>query len=140
MYSLPPWITTAMFGILKYDKNEWLDTVRSWGRNKGHMLTFAAGIERLRPVGRAAALLVLTALAVHYQVLQAHRHSKGVFRDTIAEISRQAGPDDLLYVARELEFFPAEYYFDPSRVFVFGRKYDAIKAYTGKVLIPRMVR
>ena len=36
-----------MFGILKYDKNEWLDTVRSWGRNKGHMLTFAAGIERL---------------------------------------------------------------------------------------------
>jgi ABC-type Fe3+ transport system substrate-binding protein len=47
MYSLPPWITTAMFGILKYDKNDWLDTVRSWGRNKGHMLTFAAGIERL---------------------------------------------------------------------------------------------
>jgi iron(III) transport system substrate-binding protein len=47
MYSLPPWITTAMFGILKYDKSEWLDTVRSWGRNKGHMLTFAAGIERL---------------------------------------------------------------------------------------------
>ena len=36
-----------MFGMLKYDKNEWLDTVRSWGRNKGHMLAFAAGIERL---------------------------------------------------------------------------------------------
>ena len=47
MYSLPPWITTAMFGVLKYDKNEWLETVRSWGRNKGHMLAFAAGIERL---------------------------------------------------------------------------------------------
>ena len=36
-----------MFGVLKYDKNEWLETVRSWGRNKGHMLAFAAGIERL---------------------------------------------------------------------------------------------
>jgi iron(III) transport system substrate-binding protein len=47
MYSLPPWITTAMFGVLKYDKDEWLETVRSWGRNKGHMLAFAAGIERL---------------------------------------------------------------------------------------------
>jgi iron(III) transport system substrate-binding protein len=47
MYSLPPWITTAMFGILKYDKNEWLETVRSWGRNKRHMLAFGAGIERL---------------------------------------------------------------------------------------------
>jgi len=47
MYSLPPWITTAMFGILKYDKGEWLETVKSWGRNKGHMLAFSAGIERL---------------------------------------------------------------------------------------------
>ena len=36
-----------MFGILRYGKDEWLDIVRSWGRNKGHMLTFSAGIERL---------------------------------------------------------------------------------------------
>jgi iron(III) transport system substrate-binding protein len=47
MYSVPPWITTAMFGILKYDRSEWLETVRSWGRNKRHMLAFGAGIERL---------------------------------------------------------------------------------------------
>jgi iron(III) transport system substrate-binding protein len=47
MYSLPPWITTVMFGILKYDKGEWLETVKSWGRNKGNMLAFSAGIERL---------------------------------------------------------------------------------------------
>jgi len=103
----------------------------------GLLLLFVAGLERLQPIARAAALMVLGALALQYQVLQAQRHSKGVFRETIAEISRQAGPDDLLYVARELEFFPAQYYFDRSRVFVFGPKYDDIKAYTGKVLIPR---
>ena len=103
----------------------------------GLLLLFVAGLERLRPVARAAALLVLAGLAVQYQLLQADRHSKGVFRETIAEISRQAGPEDLLYVARELEFFPAEYYFDRTRVFIFGPKYEDIKAYTGKVLIPR---
>jgi len=100
-------------------------------------LLFVAGLERLKPVPRGVMLLVLAGLAVQYQVWQAQRHSKGLFRETIAGISRQAGPDDLLYVARELEFFPAEYYFDPSRVFVFGPRYEDIKAYTGKVLIPR---
>jgi hypothetical protein len=39
-------------------------------------------------------------------------------------------------VTGELEFFPALYYFDPDRVFVFGRPYSTIKPYTGKVLIP----
>jgi len=34
-------------GTLKYDKEEWLNVVRSWGRNKGYMLPFNAGIDRL---------------------------------------------------------------------------------------------
>ena len=46
-YSVPPWITRAIIGTLKYDKDEWLNIVRSWGRNKGHMLAFNAGIDRL---------------------------------------------------------------------------------------------
>lgn len=46
-YSVPPWITRAIIGTLKYDKEEWLKVVRSWGRNKGHMLAFNAGIDRL---------------------------------------------------------------------------------------------
>jgi ABC-type Fe3+ transport system substrate-binding protein len=46
-YSVPPWITRAIMGTLKYDKEEWLNVVRSWGRNKAHMLAFNAGIDRL---------------------------------------------------------------------------------------------
>jgi ABC-type Fe3+ transport system substrate-binding protein len=46
-YSVPPWITRAIIGTLKYDKDEWLNVIRSWGRNKGHMLAFNAGIDRL---------------------------------------------------------------------------------------------
>ena len=103
----------------------------------GLLLLFVAGLERLKPMVRAAMFVVLAGLALHYQVIQAHRHSKGVFRETIAEIAHQAGPDDLLYVARELDFFPAAYYFDQSRVFIYGPRYEDIKGYTGKVLIPR---
>ena len=46
-YSVPPWITRAIMGTLKYEKEAWLNVVRSWGRNKGHMLAFNAGIDRL---------------------------------------------------------------------------------------------
>jgi ABC-type Fe3+ transport system substrate-binding protein len=46
-YSVPPWITRAIIGTLKYDKDEWLKIVRSWGQNKAHMLAFNAGIDRL---------------------------------------------------------------------------------------------
>jgi hypothetical protein len=71
------------------------------------------------------------------QVLQAQRHSKGLFRETITGIATQAGPDDLLCVRDPLDFFPAVYYFDAARVFIVGTRHEDLKLYTGKVLIPR---
>jgi mannosyltransferase len=102
----------------------------------GLLLLFVGGLERARPRVRAAFLVILFGLALQYQVLQAHRHTKGSFRETLTPLALEAGPDDLLLVTGELEFFPALYYFDPDRVFVFGRPYSTIKPYTGKVLIP----
>ena len=46
-FSVPPWITVTLLGLMKYDKNEWLEIVRTWGRNKADILTYASGIERL---------------------------------------------------------------------------------------------
>jgi hypothetical protein len=109
----------------------------------GLVLLLVIGLERLRtPAMRYGTLALLCALAVYYQVAQAHRYSKGEYRETIRQIAQQAGPDDLLYVRSELDFFPALYYFDPSRVFVSGRTYDQIPTYVGKVLMPpdRFVR
>jgi hypothetical protein len=102
----------------------------------GLLLLLVAGLERATPRLRIALFAVLCALSLHYQVLQAHRHSKGVFRETITGIASEAGPEDLLYVRRELDFFPAQYYFDEHRVFVFGPEYDDIPAFAGRVLIP----
>ncbi|MBI4526263.1 MAG: extracellular solute-binding protein [Deltaproteobacteria bacterium] len=47
MFSIPPWTTITLMGLIKYDKDEWLETVRSWGRNKPQILTYSAGIERM---------------------------------------------------------------------------------------------
>lgn len=103
----------------------------------GLVLLLIVGMERARPAVRSVMLVLLGALAINYQVLQAHRHSKGVFRETIRGLAQQGRPDDLLFVTREHEFFPAEYYFGSDRVFIFGRPYEDIKAFSGKVLIPR---
>ena len=46
-FSLPPWTSVALMGLLKYDKDEWLDTVRSWGRNKKQILAYTAGTQRM---------------------------------------------------------------------------------------------
>lgn len=46
-FSVPPNITRAMLGPTIYDKTEWLEIVKTWGRNKGHILRFPAGVSRL---------------------------------------------------------------------------------------------
>lgn len=46
-FSVPPWITVTLLGLMKYEKEEWLEIVRTWGRNKADILTYAAGIKRL---------------------------------------------------------------------------------------------
>ena len=81
-------------------------------------------------------MVVLFVLSLGYQVAQAHRHTKGDFRGTISEIERQARSDDLLYVSNQLDFFPALYYFDASRVYLVGHRMEEIAPYVGKVLIP----
>jgi len=46
-FSMPPWTTITLMGLLKYEKKEWLEIVRSWGRNKPQTLNYSAGIERM---------------------------------------------------------------------------------------------
>lgn len=46
-FSVPPWLGVALTGVKKYDKDEWLEVVKSWGRNKRQVLTYRAGVERM---------------------------------------------------------------------------------------------
>jgi ABC-type Fe3+ transport system substrate-binding protein len=46
-FSMPPWISALLMGTLRYDRNEWLDIVKALGRNKGQVLTYDAGAQRV---------------------------------------------------------------------------------------------
>ena len=46
-FSVPPWVSHAVMGIMVYDKKEWLEIVRGWGRNKRDVLTYSAGVDRM---------------------------------------------------------------------------------------------
>jgi ABC-type Fe3+ transport system substrate-binding protein len=46
-FSLPPWTTITLMGLIKYDKEAWLEVVKSWGRSKPQILTYDAGIQRM---------------------------------------------------------------------------------------------
>jgi ABC-type Fe3+ transport system substrate-binding protein len=46
-FSMPPWISALLMGILKYDKDEWLEIVRAMGRNKRQVFTYDAAAQRM---------------------------------------------------------------------------------------------
>ena len=46
-FTIPPWTTITLMGLLRYDKDEWLDIVRTWGKLKPQVLHYAAAIERM---------------------------------------------------------------------------------------------
>jgi uncharacterized membrane protein len=103
----------------------------------GLLLLLVVGLERARPLFRYAMLAVLCALAGYYQAAQADRHTKGEYRDTIRRIAAHSASTDVLCVSSALDFFPAQYYYDETRVFILGMPYDRIPSYVGKVLIPK---
>jgi uncharacterized membrane protein len=102
----------------------------------GLLLLMISGVERARLWARVAMIAALYAISIDYQVIHAHRHSKGQYRETISQIAAIAGPGDVLYVRGEYDFFPAQYYFGERRVFLVSKGYQQIPAFAGKVLIP----
>jgi ABC-type Fe3+ transport system substrate-binding protein len=46
-FSIPPWTTITLMGLLKYNKDEWLEIVQSWGKLKPQVLHYAAAVERM---------------------------------------------------------------------------------------------
>ncbi|MBI1863316.1 glycosyltransferase family 39 protein [Candidatus Microgenomates bacterium] len=71
-----------------------------------------------------------------YHSLQITFRKKADFRSVMHEITTLSKPGDSVYVENELNLHPAQYYFDPSRVYIIGKSYDEIPDYVGKVLIP----
>lgn len=79
-------------------------------------------------------LLLIISLQYHQSEIQYRKKSD--YRKIITEIKKLAKPIDILYVTNELDYFTAQYYFDEDRVFIYGKSYEDLPDYVGKILIP----
>ena len=102
----------------------------------GLLLLLIYALDQFHLLLRLIILVPLFLVTVNYHKLQLKERKKADLRKVIGEISRLAKKNDLLLVTNELDYFTAEYYFDANRVFIYGKTYEEIPAYVGKVLIP----
>ncbi|MCL4374333.1 glycosyltransferase family 39 protein [Patescibacteria group bacterium] len=106
----------------------------------GLILLYVALIKNQPRVTQFLVTLALLVATGYYGQLQLKYHTKTDLRAVIKEISGIAQPSDLLYVTDPLDFHVAQYYFDANRAMIFGKTYDELPQYIGKILIdPRQI-
>ena len=103
----------------------------------GLMLLMIYAFEKMPIYLKTAVIAFFVAFSFNYQKFQVQKRTKGNIRKTVAEISALMEKDDRLYVASELDYFTAQYYLDENRVYIYGKTYEEIPDFTGKVLIPK---
>lgn len=101
----------------------------------GLSLLLIFSLEQLKPSVRALLFIVIMLSLVQYNMAQIKHRTKGDVRAVVKEIRSSIQPSDAIYVESELDFHTVQYYFDPSRVFVYRKTYQEIPQYVGKVLI-----
>lgn len=102
----------------------------------GLSLLLVFSLEQLKPLVRAGVYILLIILLLQYNVAQVAHRKKGNVRSMIKKINLSISTNDSIYVENELDFHTVQYYFDPSRVFIYRKTYDEIPQFVGKVLIP----
>jgi len=101
----------------------------------GLVMLIVSVIDRYPFLIKLAAIAILFFYTNQYAQLQIRYRTKADLKQRIKEIKRLAKPGDLLYVTHEYNFHPAQYYFDPKRVYIYGKTYDELPQYIGKILI-----
>jgi len=102
----------------------------------GFLLFLIHVMEHMHPKLRALLLVILMTFSLQYSVLQINMRDKGDIRKPLMEIKRSMVQGDVLLVTHEFNFHPAEYYLNDSQVYIFGKTYEEIPWFVGKVLIP----
>lgn len=105
--------------------------------NIGLILLIIFIIEKYPILLKTIVLLLLFSITINYNKLQIKERKKANIRKTIYEIKSLMKKNDLLYVTNELDFFTAQYYLDEKKVYIWGKNYDEIPLYIGKILIPK---
>ena len=82
-------------------------------------------------------LIVLMIFSLHYSAYQAVLRNKGDVKTPLLQIKNLMRKGDVVYVTHEYNFHPAEYYINDQQVYLYGKTYEEIPSFVGKVLIPK---
>jgi hypothetical protein len=81
-------------------------------------------------------LILVFLLSFSYQILQLTYRKKSDLRTKLQEMKLVINKNDLIYVNSDLDYFTVQYYLPDNKVYIYGKSYQNIPAYNGKVLIP----
>lgn len=93
-------------------------------------------VEKINIVLRMILLGLIIAFTLNYNQLQLVYRKKYDLKKSLKEIQIIAKKNDYIYLTDELDFFTAEYYINDNNIFIYGKSYQEIPGYVGKVLIP----
>ncbi|MEK7597499.1 MAG: glycosyltransferase family 39 protein [Patescibacteria group bacterium] len=102
----------------------------------GLLLLIIFILEKINIYLRAVLFAILIVLTFSYQKLQIEYRKKTDLRKVLREIQVIANKKDFIYTD-DLDFFTAQYYLKNNNVYIYGKSYQDIPAYNGKVLIPK---
>ena len=103
----------------------------------GLVLLIIFVLEKINSLARAFLLVLLFALTINYNQLQLVYGKKTDSGKTLREIKAVMNKGDSVYVTSDLDYFTAEYYINDNQVFIYGKNYQDIPDYVGKILIPK---
>ncbi|PIY68928.1 hypothetical protein COY90_03330 [Candidatus Roizmanbacteria bacterium CG_4_10_14_0_8_um_filter_39_9] len=81
--------------------------------------------------------LFLIFFSVNYGTLQIDKRDKAHIQKPLLEIKKMLKEGDVVYVTHEYNFHPAQYYLGEKVVYMFGKTYEELPWFVGKILIPK---
>jgi uncharacterized membrane protein len=91
-------------------------------------------LEKINLYLRAILFTTLIVLTFNYQKLQIEFRKKIDIKKPLKEIEFISNKNDFIYTD-DLDFFTTQYYLKNRHVYIYGKNYEDIPAYNGKVLI-----
>jgi len=92
--------------------------------------------EKINLYLRAILFTILILLTFNYQKLLIEHRKKIDINKPLKEIKSISNKNDLIYTD-DLDFFTTQYYLKNRNIYIYGKSYEDIPAYNGKVLIPK---
>ncbi len=103
----------------------------------GMLLSFIYMVRSFRPAFRYGVFAVLLLVSLNYANLQMEKRVKANIRKPLLEIKRLMDKNDVVFVTHEFNYHPAQYYINDRQVYLYGKTYEEVPWYVGKVLFDK---